>query len=505
MENEDNAKKNLDETRKKLSEIESTISSLNKEINTTSLEMENLNKTQTEVESENSINKKIKDLQDERAAIEINSTKYKELTKLIQNEQNKLPKKKGSEEVLRNEEQLSEKQKEVYFKTEQARIEIMEDGFEKRKALLDLQHQKAIASIDKEERDLIKARKAAGKNSLSSHEKNGFSDRRKLENESYAKDQNKLFDGEIEYKKKQYELYFRWVKNMGKDVADTQFSNLLKGGSSYKDYIEKQIKELNQKKTSGSLTEGEGNHLIALNIQYDEIRGAKSAMDSFKESVTQAMGRAATLAEKIQAIADAKDKLSNGSSGLVGDDEKAEAKLFVSKEEEDANKELQDRVLNDFRSFEEKKKSIQNEYALLKNSETAQNNATLLAEINKGEVEALSALNAQMLMQTDSWNNLFSDLDSLTVDKIDSLIKEIQEKMNTADLNLNPADLKAVLDRLDQAKKKVLDVNPFKAMGNAIKGAFGTAEQKAKYSSGNIKTDWTNLADATEGCFDFVN
>ena len=95
-------------------------------------------------------------------------------------------------------------------------------------------------------------------------------------------------------------------------------------------------------------------------------------------------------------------------------------------------------------------------------------------------------------------------MDALTVDQIDKLITEIQQKMSTADLKLNPADMKAVLDKLDEAKRKILDVNPFKALGNSIKAVFGTAEQKSKYSSGSIKTDWKNLADATDSCFDFV-
>lgn len=462
---------------------------------------------ETNLNTESGINARIKQLQDERANVDVNSKKYRELTATITGLQKKLPdnSKNAGENAIRKQEQLAEKQLQVDMKLEQARIDIMDDGYEKRKAVLDLQHKKNLADIDKEEKELSKVRKEAGKGGLSSSEKKGFDDRRNLENQSYTKDQNKLFDGEIDYKKKQYELYFRWVKNMGKDVADTQFSNLLKGGSSYKDYIEKQIQDLNQKKSSGSLTEGESNHLIALNVQYDEIRGAKTAMDSFKESVTQAIGRAATLAEKIQAIADAKERLSNGSTGLVGADEQAEANLFVSKEEEDANKELQDKLLSDFRTFEEQKKSIQDEYALLRNSAMAQNNAALLAEINKGEAEALSALNAQMLMQTDSWKNLFTDLDALTVEQIDKLISEIQEKMNTADLKLNPADLKAVLDKLDEAKKKILDVNPFKALGSALSGVFKKSESGSKKTSADIKRDWSNLAKATDGTFDFIN
>ncbi|MEY8591479.1 tape measure protein [Butyricimonas hominis] len=462
---------------------------------------------ETNLNTESGINARIKQLQDERANVEINSKKYNELTDKIKTFQKKLPdnSKNADENAAKKAEQLAEKQRQADMKLEAAKIEILEEGYAKRKALLDLQHKKALADIDKEEKELEKARKEAGKGGLSTKEKQTFTDRRGVEDQSYQKSQNKLFDGEIEYKKSQYQLYFRWVQNMGKDVADKQFSSLLKEGNSYKDYVEKQIQALKQKQASGTLSEGEGNQLITLNMQYSEITGAKTAMDLFKESVNQAIGRASTLAEKLQAVADAKERLANGGTGLVGADEQAEANLFISEKDIETNKELQDKVLTEFKTYEEQKKQIQDEYALLRQQSNVQNNAELLAQVNKGEAEALSALNAQMLMQTDSWNNLFSDLDSLTVDQIDKLITEIQQKMGTADLKLNPADMKAVLDKLDEAKKKILDVNPFKALGNAIKSVFGTAEQKSKHSSGDIKTDWKNLASATESCFDFVN
>lgn len=57
-----------------------------------------------------------------------------------------------------------------------------------------------------------------------------------------------------------------------------------------------------------------------------------------------------------------------------------------------------------------------------------QGDAERLAQINQAEAEALSALNAQMLMQTDSWKDLFSDLDSLTVDQIEKLIADIRKE-----------------------------------------------------------------------------
>jgi tape measure domain-containing protein len=462
---------------------------------------------ETNLNTESDINARIKQLQDERANVEINSKKYNELTDKIKTFQKKLPdnSKNSDENAAKKAEQLAEKQRQADMKLEAARIEIMEEGYAKRKALLDLQHKKALADIDKEEKELEKARKEAGKGELSTKEKQTFTDRRGVEDQSYQKAQNKLFDGEIEYKKSQYQLYFRWVQNMGKDVADKQFSSLLKEGNSYKDYVEKQIQALKQKQASGTLSEGEGNQLITLNMQYSEITGAKTAMDLFKESVNQAIGRASTLAEKLQAVADAKERLANGGTGLVGADEQAEANLFISEKDIETNKELQDKVLTEFKTYEEQKKQIQDEYALLRLQSNVQNNAELLAQVNKGEAEALSALNAQMLMQTESWSKLFSDLDALTVDEIDKLITEIQQKMSTADLKLNPADMKAVLDKLDEAKRKVLDVNPFKALGNAITSVFKKSESGSKKSSTDIKRDWKNLASATDACFDFVN
>lgn len=312
---------------------------------------------ETNLNTESDINARIKQLQDERANVEINSKKYNELTDKIKTFQKKLPdnSKNSDENAAKKAEQLAEKQRQADMKLEAARIEIMEEGYAKRKALLDLQHKKALADIDKEEKELEKARKEAGKGELSTKEKQTFTDRRGVEDQSYQKAQNKLFDGEIEYKKSQYQLYFRWVQNMGKDVADKQFSSLLKEGNSYKDYVEKQIQALKQKQASGTLSEGEGNQLITLNMQYSEITGAKTAMDLFKESVNQAIGRASTLAEKLQAVADAKERLANGGTGLVGADEQAEANLFISEKDIETNKELQDKVLTEFKTYEEQK------------------------------------------------------------------------------------------------------------------------------------------------------
>ena len=482
----------FEELDKKIQETQTQIDTLNAKkvkVEADTTELQSLKKLMDELtgvrdtktanlNTESGINERIKQLKEERSNVVINSAKYKELTKTINGLEARLPK--TSTKQANNADPLRDKQLEADRKLEEARISIMEDGYEKRKAILDLQHKENLDRIDREERELEKARKAAGKGGLTATEQEGFDERRSIENTSYQKEQNKLFDGEISYKKQQYELYFRWVRNLGEDVANTQFANLLKGGASFKQYLENQIAEMNQKKEAGILTEGEGNHLISLNMQYDEITGAKSAMDLFKESVTESISQATTLAEKVQAIADAKERLANGSTGLVGADEQAEASLFVSEKQAEADKEIQDKILNNYRSYEEQKKDIQEEYALLRSEAQKTNDQERIKMINEAENEALSTLNANFLKQSDSWKSLFEDLDNLSAKEIAKLLSDIETQLDNSDLKLSPVDYKALIDSLNKARQELISKNPFTALGAYFDDYIKAKEKLAK-------------------------
>lgn len=423
--------------------------------------------TKTEnLNTEEGISKRIKQLKEERAQTVINSARYKELNKEIAGLEARMPKHKtpNPDSANRNNETFRQKRIEAERRLQEARIAVMEEGFEKRKAMLELQHQQNLDRIDKEEKELIKARKDAGKGGLSKEEIAGFAQRRAYENQSYQQSTNKLFEGELDYKKKQYELYWRWVENMGKDVADKQFASLLQSGGSFKQYLEKQIAELQAKKAAGTITEGESNFLISLNVQYDELTGAKTALDAFRESVNAAINRSQTLAEKLAAVADAKRKLENGESGIISDDDRAAASLELAKQQADLQREVHNTVLNDYRTFEEQRAAITNEYSLLRTEAERMGDEQRVELINKAEKAALSALNTSFLQQTDSWKKLFSDLDTLSVGQIQKLVSDIQKQLNSGELQLSPVDYKAVIDSLNQAEERIQQLNPFKAL-----------------------------------------
>lgn len=514
----------FEELDKKAKEAQASIDAINGKkvlVEADTTQLTELNKTLSEIQqavktkeaglnTEKGISDRIKQLKEERETVEINSTKYKQLSATIKGLEDRLPKQ-NSEKL---DDTLNQKRLDAQRKLEEQRIAVMEEGYEKRKAMLELQHKNALAQIDKEEKELTDARKKAGKGGLTQEEQAGFNERRALENTSYQKSQNKLFDGEIEYKKQQYQLYFRWVKNLGEDVANEQFKSLLQGGNSYKEYVQNEIKALKEKKENGGLTEGESNQLISLNMQYDEITGAKSAMDVFKQSVTNTIGQAQTLAEKLEALAELKDKLENGSSGLVGADEKAEANLILNEEQVKLQEELQNTIITKYRTYEEEKLSIQKQYALLRKAAEEQGNQERINQVNQAENEALSTLNASMLKQSTSWKKLFSDLDNLSAAEIAKLISDIEQQLQNSDLKLNPVDFKALLDSLEQAKQTLQQKNPFKALGeyydNYIKAKERLAKAKANLKNGTGTEEEVNKEEAavraaTKGIADSIS
>lgn len=449
---------------------------------------------QNDLNTETGINSEIQNLRKLRGEAQLGSQAWKDYNTQIDTLQKKLDSAtgrnkrggrsggghNGSNDAARAADTLAQKQLEAEKRVEEARIAVMEEGYDKRKALLDLQHKQNLAQIEREEKELIEARKKAGKGGLSDTEKQGFEQRRTYENQSYTQSQNKLFEGELDYKRKQYELYWRWVENMGKDVADKQFASLLQSGGSYKEYIEKQIAELQGKKQAGVLTEGEGNFLISLNVQYDELTGARTALEAFKQAVSETIGRSQTLAEKLEAVADAKRKLENGESGIVNDDDRAAMSLELSKQEADLQKQVHETVLNDYRSFEEQRKTITEEYALLRAEAERLGDEERIKLINKAETEALSALNTGFLQQTDSWKKLFSDLDTLSVGQIQKLVSDIDKQLAAGTLKLSPVDYKAVIDSLNQAKQRIQELNPFAALDTFFNDYLKAKQKLAK-------------------------
>lgn len=446
--------------------------------------------------TESDINTRIKELREQKEQAVINSAEYKKLDAEITKLQNRLPK--TGEQAAQKQEALNQKQLEAQRAVEEARISVMEEGFEKRQAVLDLQHKRNLDKINQQEKELADARKKAGKGSLTDSQKEGFENMRAAENASYDKAQEKLFDGEIEYKKEQYKLYFQWVKNVGKEVADQHFESLLQAGSSFSAWVSSQISTLESKRDSNpeSFSIGDANALNQLLQQQEQINGTRTAMDAFKDSVSNAFAQASNLAEKLQAIADLKEQLSNGDFKL-NEDETTEAAFMLNEDEREAQQELHNKIINDFKSFEERKAEITSQYNAMRLTETAQSNEELLARLNKAETDALSELEVAQLQASADWQNLFQNLDYLSADEISKLVQNIESKLQSTNLKLSPADYRALLQSLNDAKEKITTINPFKSLGESFSKYIKSLKELKEAQKKNLsKDELSNFKDA---------
>lgn len=127
------------------------------------------------------------------------------------------------------------------------------------------------------------------------------------------------------------------------------------------------------------------------------------------------------------------------------------------------------------------------------------------AQIKKQASDDTSDIAKNQLMGSEEWANLFSNMDEMTFQQIDNLIKQIEGKFNLLKGKFNPIDLKVILKQLNQAKNLVIEKNPFGSLAVGLADLFKGAEEETNSSTEGITTKWNRVAKSLTGTFDFIN
>lgn len=125
-------------------------------------------------------------------------------------------------------------------------------------------------------------------------------------------------------------------------------------------------------------------------------------------------------------------------------------------------------LLEEYKTHQQQLADIQAKYAKQRAEAEANGNISMVQLINKKEQEEISKLAANQLMASESWSKLFSDIERLGTTTIARLIKEVEANKLTLSAQLNPADLKAVNDQLEQARQELQQRNPFLALRESL-------------------------------------
>ena len=333
-------------------------------------------------------------------------------------------------------------------------------------------------------------------------------------------------------RKEKYADYLKWVTSKDETLrmaANTEFATLLKEGTSYLDYLEnkradiqakatktttdlKNLSTLNNeiakttketvisdfdKKLQEELAACQtiGARLDLLEQRRKELSGDNSDVDNAKKDIiddakkdtlqqakeeTKQLLReyAGYLSDKLdfeesyawkkQAIT---DKLAKATTSK--DKQVAEAALAaLEKKRAEYSKltgnEQYDQLLQQYKTYQQQQTEIMKTYAAQRVEAEKQGNIAMIAQINAKEQAELSKLAASRLMASESWNQLFSDLSTLTTNTINKLITDINSKKVSLSAQFTPADLKAINDQLEKAKDELHERNPFLALKDSL-------------------------------------
>lgn len=303
--------------------------------------------------------------------------------------------------------------------------------------------------------------------------------------------EKKTFDEIMAYKRKQYELYYQWQQKLGKDVADKKFADLIKSGTSFLAWVNGHINALKEAKAKRGLSDEENSDLNSLMVQRDELMGVKSAMDAFKDSVEAAISKASSLDEKLQAIADAKDKLSNGGYGLNPED-KLQGAIFLEDKQKAADQDVA-KMVEQYQDYTQKRLAIEKEFdadiSLLEKKRTKAKATGNTDEVDKltGAIAQATAAKGKSLMAVDleqlkadpDYIKAFENLNDVSTETLEKLKQEFESAKQTAAESLNPEDLREYTSTIQALTDEINNRNPFTALKKA-KEDLKTADEELR-------------------------
>lgn len=352
------------------------------------------------------------------------------------------------------------------------------------------------------------------------------------ENTGGSKTTKDPYAEELKTRKELYAKYIKWVTSEDKTVreaAPTEFAALLKGGTSYLDYLEKQRTSIESKakKTATDLK-----NLSTLNNEIAEAT-KEAVLSDFDAQLNKELEQCKTVGEQLAVIAKKREELKNDNSDVDNakkerldtkeTDTKEQAKKetaellkeyagylqekldfeesyarnreLLTKQAAEASTEEErkvaeaalaalekkrqeyakrsgseqyDKLLEEYQSYQQKQTAIQEKYSQQRAEAEKQGNLAMISQINAKEQEELSKLAASRLMATESWNQLFSDISRLSSSTIKKLLEDINNKKVNLSAQFNPTDLKAINDQLMNARNELEKRNPFLSLKNSL-------------------------------------
>lgn len=356
------------------------------------------------------------------------------------------------------------------------------------------------------------------------------------------------FIDQLGKKKEAYAEYAKWMSSTDKGIreaAQVEFSELLKDGKTYIDYLESRRAQLE------GIAERTAAQEAKLRAIYSQIASETNSMaiDDFNNALKKQLDAADNVLAKLDLIKQKREELDDS------DPSSAEKGKSLDKAEEDVSKELKsnisdllneyidytdkkiqidkqyfddlaaleyaysqasteeekarilrsiearkqayaddsktsgdadyDSMLDAYATFEDKKQSIIDDFDNKRKIALKHGNDEMIKELDAAQAKALSSLALDEMVDNPDWSKLFGDLDTVATSELSRIMKWIESQTATLGIKFDPKDLEAIQNAVGKAKSEIQKRNPFKALIDGVKEYKNAEDDVAKKQSLN--------------------
>lgn len=123
-----------------------------------------------------------------------------------------------------------------------------------------------------------------------------------------------------------------------------------------------------------------------------------------------------------------------------------------------------DQMLQTYRTFEQKRIDIIEEYNEKRLKAQEHGNVEMLAVIDRARDEALSKLALEEMQNSPDWERMFGNLDEIGTRELERLVATIEGSTATLGIELSAKDFEVIQDKVKELKREIRERNPFKAL-----------------------------------------
>lgn len=277
------------------------------------------------------------------------------------------------------------------------------------------------------------------------------------------------FDDQMTEAERHWNNYYRLAEYYGKETADAQYSDLIKGADSYLGYLNKILEDLNLKKSQGVLTEAEAENLVKVLNKIQELTGTKTQLKNWNDELNRSLESAETMSEKIEIISNKIKEVqaggnSNQSLDFVRNAEQQREQMEATLREQYNN------FLKEQMSYEEKSAQITKRYDELRKQATENKaDASVFGKIDSKESEEQINAFIENLQKDGQWLKMFTNMNAVATQKLKEFRLILVKQLSLAKNDADKIKIGEFIKKIDDA---IHERNPFQALKDAIKG-FG--------------------------------